>query len=185
MQAFMQNKKAFWSVVGVGGALLVALLFFLGTQIPAWLSPQTGKTMEPAASPTAMAEPGERQWDTLFGGECLVNFTDAWDDFFTVADCEDPHQAQLVFRGDLPEGTFPSEDELATQVAELCQRPGILDTAAATAYNDLKLQGSFPANSEQWDASRAYYCFVSRESGDDIEGSLQGTGPDDMASVQG
>ncbi len=183
--AFRKNKGAFWSVVSIGGALLVALLFFVGTQIPSWMSPDTGKKMEPAPSPTAMAEFGVQQWDTLFGGECLTNYTDAWDDYFTVAPCKLDHEAQLVFRGDFTEVDYPGEEELASKVTALCMRPGILDTANAASYNDLVLQGSFPANAEQWEASRAYYCFVSRSSGDPIAGgSLQGTGPDDIQTSE-
>ena len=119
--------------------------------------------------------------DTLFGGECLDPFSSPWAETFTVVDCAAPHAAQLVYRGGFDgdaAAAFPGEEALAGQINALCGTPGIVDLAAAAAFGELQLQGSFPVTAEQWEAGqRNYYCFVTQVSAEPITGSVAGPGP--------
>jgi hypothetical protein len=129
-----------------------------------------------APAPTAPQPAGVHAWNTMFGSECLEPYTSPWDEEFTVVDCAAPHTAQLVHRGIL-EGEsgspFPGEEALAEQINVLCSAPGVIDFAAAGAYDDLQLQGSYPVTAEQWDVGdRYFYCFTSRSSGEPLTTSL-------------
>jgi hypothetical protein len=146
-------------------------------------TPSAAPTEAPAA-PTEVTGPqpvGVHQWDTLFGGECLQPYESPWEEEFTVADCATPHAAQLVhrasFTGDAATA-FPGEAELAGQINLLCSATGVIDLAAASAYDDVQVQGSYPITEQQWSAgARDYYCFVSRASGEPLTASVAGPGP--------
>lgn len=183
-------------LLGVAGGLVLVLallaLFLLGTRLGsiAGAAPQPSASGSPSASPspspsaTALpagpVEPGLWAWDELLGGECLDPFEGPWAEEFTVVDCAEPHPAQLVFRGLLlpaVEGTtsepFPGAEELQTRVQTLCAAAGVVDLAAAGAYTDLQVQGTYPATVEQWDAGdRSYFCVVTRSSGEPLTGSV-------------
>lgn len=179
------TPKLWWWISGGLVALAVVIgLFFFGSRIGDLIA---GGAATPTPTPTPTPEAtaplpvGKHPWNTLFGGECLSPFKDAWEETYTVVDCAEPHAAQLVYRGDFggDETTvFPGETELANQINGLCTRPGVIDSATATAYPDLQMQGSFPVTKKQWtEDKRYYYCFVNRSSGDLINESLQGSGP--------
>ncbi|WP_395638051.1 hypothetical protein [Pseudolysinimonas sp.] len=186
-------------LAGVGGGLLAIIaiigLFLLGTRLPDLLGPAPAvATPTPTPTPTLTAlpigpvEPGTYDWDELLGGECLEPYDSvagAWGEEYTVVDCAEPHAAQMVFRAWFPAEVdpldpeaeperpdFPGVEELAAQISLLCSAPGVVNLAAAGAYSDVQIQGSYPVTEEQWDADPSYYCFVSRSSGEPLTGSV-------------
>jgi hypothetical protein len=186
-------------LAGVGGGLLAVIaliaLFLLGTRLPDLLGPAPAvATPTPTPTPTLTAlpigpvDPGTYDWDELLGGECLEPYdtvAGAWAEEYTVVDCAEPHGAQMVFRAWYPaeidpldpeaepeRPAFPGVDELDAQISLLCSAPGVVDLAAAGAYSDAQIQGSYPVTEEQWDADPSYYCFVSRSSGEPLTGSV-------------
>ncbi|MFD5865057.1 hypothetical protein ACFWGP_08895 [Agromyces sp. NPDC127015] len=185
------GKRGIRPLVWIAGALVALLviagLFWLGTQMSkgggaAASGTPTAETSEtPTPEPTAAQPAGVHAWDTLFGGECLEPYTDAWQQEFTVVDCATPHAAQLVYRGTLPgdaAAAYPGETELASQMNLLCTADGVIDVAAVSGMTDLQVQGAYPADAAQWDAgARYYYCFASRSSGEKLTASIAGPGP--------
>ena len=185
------GNRSVRTLIWVAGSLVVVLvlagLFYLGTQLAgggggspsAAGTPSASET--PVAAPTAVQPVGVHAWNTLFGGECVEPFGSVWDQEFTVVDCAAPHAAQLVYRGTLPgdaAAPFPGEEALGAQMAALCTADGVIDIAAASANPGLQVQGSFPVTEEQWAAGeRTFYCFANRAGGEQITGTLQGPGP--------
>ncbi len=186
-----RTQKILLAVAGGLVALLALFaLFLLGTRLGAIAAPAPTPTpsasSSPAPSPSATAlpagpvEPGVWLWNELLGGECLDPYDGAWSAQFTVVDCADEHPAQLASRGTLPpaaEGAtdepYPGAEALDTQVQQLCRAAGVVDLAAAGQYSDLQVEGTYPADAEQWAAGdRSYFCFVTRSSGDPLTGSV-------------
>ncbi|HZK59473.1 MAG TPA: large membrane associated protein, partial [Cryobacterium sp.] len=132
----------------------------------------------PTAPPAGPQAAGVHAWATLRGGECLQPYTSPWAEKFTVVGCAAPHAAQLVYRGVFAgdaSAAFPGETVLAAQINLLCTAPGVIDLAAARAYPDLQVQGSYPVTAEQWTSgTRHYYCFVSRSSAEPLTASIAG-----------
>lgn len=188
-------------LAGVGGGLLAIIaliaLFLLGTRLPDLLGPAPAvATPTPTPTPTRIAalpigpvEPGTYDWDELLGGECLEPYdvtTGAWAEEYTVVDCAVPHSAQMVFRAWFPAepadpedpdaepvwGAYPGSEALAAQISLLCSAPGVVDLAAASAYSDAQIQGSYPMAEEQWEIDPSYFCFVSRSSGEPLTTSV-------------
>ena len=176
-------------LISVAGGLLALLalvaLFFVGTRLPALFAHQTPvASTSPSASPTpsSTARPvgpvanGVHAWDELLGGECLNPFTNPWAEKFTVVDCATPHPAQMVFRGTFDtkaDPTFPGADKLQAQISLLCAAPGVINLAAAGAYSDAQVQGSYAVTEQEWaDGEHDYFCFVSRKSGQPLTGSV-------------
>lgn len=188
-------------LAGVGGGLLAIIaliaLFLLGTRLPDLLGPAPAvATPTPTPTPTRIAalpigpvEPGTYDWDELFGGECLEPYdvtTGAWAEEYTVVDCAVPHAAQMVYRAWFPPepvdpedpeaepawAEYPGPEALAAQISLLCSAPGVVDLAAASAYSDAQMQGSYPMTEEQWEVDPSYYCFVSRSSGEPLTTSV-------------
>ncbi|TFD32046.1 hypothetical protein E3T49_05040 [Cryobacterium cryoconiti] len=186
-----------WIAGGLALVVVLAALFFLGQSLVGGGDPAPVAVGTSSATPTPSATPteappapvevtgpqpaGEHAWDTLFGGECLQPYVSPWEEKFTVADCATPHAAQLVYRGVFAGDAataFPGEAELAGQINALCSAPGVIDPAAAAAYSDLQVQGSYPVTEEQWtDGARYYYCFVSLASGEPLTATVAGPGP--------
>lgn len=190
------------ALIGVGAGLLgiivLIALFLLGMRLPDLLGPAPAvATPTPTPTPTITALPigpvaagATYAWDELLGGECLDPYVDAWQQEYTVVDCVDPHPAQLVYRAWFPNPDadpadpripqtvrpgstdFPGVEDLQGQIAMLCSAAGVVDLAAAGAYADAQIQGSYPVTEEQWDTDPSYYCFVSRSSGEPLTGSV-------------
>jgi len=176
-------------LISVAGGLVALLalvaLFFVGTRLPSVFAhkPPVAST-SPSASPTPTSTAqavgpvanGVHAWGELLGGECLNPFTNPWAEKFTVVDCATPHPAQMVFRGTFDtktDPTFPGADKLQAQISLLCAAPGVIDLAAAGAYNDAQVQGSYPVTEEEWaQGEHDYFCFVSRKSGQPLTGSV-------------
>jgi hypothetical protein len=183
--------------------VLVALFFLgtklprAETAPAAVATPKASATPTPSPTPTVLpAGPlaaGSYKWDQLLGGECLEPFTSPWAEKFTVVDCTVPHPAQMVARGVFAEtppaagdgsapatpsvggeaSSYPGADALQAQINLLCTTPGVIDFAAAGAYNDIQILGSYPATDKQWaDGERSYFCFVTRSSGEPLTGSV-------------
>lgn len=187
-------------LAGVGGGLLAVIaliaLFLLGTRLPDLVGPAPAvATPTPTPTPTITAlpigpvAPGFYEWDELLGGECLDPYdttTGAWGEEFTVVDCAAPHAAQMVYRAwfppavvdpenpqvGKPDDPFPGVEALQAQITLLCSAAGVVDLAAAGAYADVQVQGSYPVTEEQWDADPSYFCFVNRSSGEPLTGSV-------------
>lgn len=188
-------------LAGVGGGLLAVIaliaLFLLGTRLPDLLGPAPAVVASPTPTPTPTrtplaigpVEPGTYDWDDLLGGECLEPYdveAGAWGEEFTVVDCATPHAAQMVFRAWIPPAPadpedpeaepvwaeFPGAEALQAQITLLCSAPGVVDLAAAGAYSDTQVQGSYPVTEEQWETDPSYYCFVSRSSGEALTTSV-------------
>jgi hypothetical protein len=180
------------ALIGVAVAVIAALalvaLFFLGTRLPTLLaahaspSPTPTRTATPTPTPTPTVAPvgpvaaGVHGWNELRGGECLDPYTNPWAEKFTVVDCAVAHPAQMVFRGTFDPATvptFPGAAALQTQISLLCAAPGVLDLAAAGAYADAQVQGSYPVTQQEWTAGQHdYFCFISRAAGQPLTGSV-------------
>ena len=188
-------------LAGVGGGLLAVIvligLFLLGTRLPDLLGPAPAVIASPTPTPTPTrtplaigpVEPGTHDWNELLGGECLQPYdaeAGAWAEEYTVVDCATPHAAQMVFRAWFPAepvdpeapdaepvwAEYPGAEALQTQISLLCSAPGVVDLAAASAYTDAQVQGSYPMTQEQWESDPSYYCFVSRSSGEPLTTSV-------------
>jgi hypothetical protein len=147
-------------------------------------SPTPSETPSPSPSAPPVTEvaavgplaPGTHSWEKLRGGECLTGYETPWAEEFTVVDCAVPHPAQMVHRGVFGPGdasAYPGIDALQAQINLLCSAPTVIDFAAAGAYNDIRVAGSFAATSQEWAAGhRDYFCFVTRGSGEPLTGSV-------------
>jgi hypothetical protein len=178
-----RTQRVLLSVAGVLVAVLALVaLFFVGTRLPALLKAAPAAATSPTSSPSSGASPigpvanGVHPWTALRGGECLDPYTSPWADTFTVVDCATPHPAQMVFRGtfDTPaDQGYPGVDALQAQIPALCAAPGIINLAAAGAYADAQVQGSYAVNDQQWaEGEHDYFCFVSRSSGQPLTASV-------------
>ena len=186
-----------WIALGVAALLVLVGLFFLGTRLPSLFggpaaapAPTVTPTETPTETPTPTpteppaedvvtvgpVAPGEHKWNALLGGECLEPYATPWAENFTVVDCAAPHKAQMVFTAPVtsdPAAPYPGEAEIASQIALWCSAPGVLDAAAAGAFTDLQVQGTYPVSEEQWaDGERNYFCFLSRSTGEPLTGTL-------------
>ncbi|MCU1404672.1 MAG: hypothetical protein JWQ43_975 [Glaciihabitans sp.] len=180
------GHKALMIIAGIlAAALILILLFLLGTRLgdQSMKNAASETTPTPTPTATATAEPGtgpvaagDYDWDELRGGECLQPFDSAWDEEFTVVDCAEEHTAQLVKSGTLPEAdsvSFPGVTALQTEVNAFCAAPDVLNYGLAGAVSDLQMSSSFPADEAAWSAGeRGYYCFVDRVSGEPIPGDI-------------
>ena len=191
---FGRTQKILMAVAGaLIGILALIVLFFLGTRLPDLLGPAPVITASPTPSASAdveeaigPVEPGEYLWSELLGGECLEPYTDAWQTQYTVVDCAEPHTGQLVFRGsyqpepeegdeDSPATTaplipFPGVETLQAEIDGLCAANGVVNVEAFNNLRDVTMQGSYPATAEQWAADPSYRCFVTRSSGEPLDG---------------
>jgi hypothetical protein len=170
---------------GILAVLAIVALFFVGARLPDLLGPAPA-VVAPTGSPSPSASPGialgpvapgEYAWDELLGGECVDPYVDPWQSTFVVVDCADPHPAQMVHRGVIPEdldvtGLYPGEDVLQPQIIAFCRGRGIFDPAMVGGLADAVVQASYPTE-EVWDeGGRDYFCFVTRSSGEPITGDL-------------
>lgn len=186
---FSKNQKLlFWLAGGLIALLVLAVLFVIGTKIPAApvpvaasksATPKVSTSPTPTPSVTGQAAAGVHLWSDLRGGECVDPFTNPFELKFTVVDCAAPHPAQMVFRATFPgEATaaYPGLDALQSQINLLCTAPGVIDLATAGAYSDIQFQASYAATTQEWTKGQHdYYCFVNRSGGEPITGSVAGT----------
>ncbi|MEJ1230401.1 MAG: septum formation family protein [Galbitalea sp.] len=173
--------------MGVAGGLILVLvlfgLFFLGTHLGAQqaLAAHAKPTAPASAVPTSAgtggpAAPGVQHWTALQGGECIQPFTSAWAVTFTVVPCTSDHDAEMVFKGKLPDPTdaaYPTSSQFQTEITPLCSASTAINYAAAGAVTDLQVSFSYPPSADSWQSGdRSYYCFVNRQSGGNLPGDL-------------
>lgn len=181
-------RTLIWVAGGLAVVLVIAGLYFFGTQLggddggaeQATGGASASASETPVAAPTAPQPAGVHAWDTLFGGECLDPFVDAWAGEFTVVDCAAPHAAQLVYRGTLPgdaAAPYPGEAELAAQMPILCQAAGVFEPTLVAGIGDLQVQGAFPLEAQWGEGQRTYFCFANRAGGEPLTGPINGPGP--------
>lgn len=172
----------------IAGTLLVlaavAGAFVFGQQVAEGDEPELVAVTEAPephmvfADLTGIAQPpGVWSWQELRGGECIAGFTGAFAEEFTVVSCAEPHEAQLVSAQHLSLDVglpYPGEEEVLVTARELCDVRDLVDYSVAENYADLVVDYSYPVTTEQWDAGeRGVYCFVTRQSGDEIDGDLR------------
>lgn len=126
---------------------------------------------------TGIAQPpGVWGWGDMRGGECIAGFSGAFAEEFTVVSCGEPHDAQLVNAQLLSRdggAAFPGEERVLASARELCDVGNLVDYSVAENYADLIIDYSYPVTTEQWDAGqRGVYCFVTRQSGQLLDGDL-------------
>ena len=180
------QKVLMWVAGSLVAVLALVALFLVGTRLPELLGPAPAVVMSPTITPTPTAtalplgpvDPGVYRWDELLGGECLDPYDGPWDEEFTVVDCAGSHPAQLATRGTFgaDDGLltpYPGIEALESQLNLLCTAPTVVDYAKANAYTDIQFEASFAVTSDDWVAGhRDYYCFLSRSSGGQLEGSI-------------
>jgi Septum formation len=175
-------------LLGVAAGLLAALIlvgmFFLGQHLgtaAAATKPTSASTGASSATPTPAgtggpATPGVQQWTALQGGECIQPFSSAWALTFTVVACTADHDAQMVFKGKLPDDShakYPSAAAFAQEITPLCSAPTAINYGAAASVTDLQVSFSYPPTTARWlSGDRTYYCFVNRVSGGNLPGDL-------------
>jgi hypothetical protein len=174
-------------LMGVAAGLIAALilvgLFLLGEHLgtPATATTASKGTNAPSATPTSAgsggpAAPGIQQWSALQGGECIQPFSSAWAVTFTVVACTADHDAEMVFKGSLPDSSetkYPTATQFKQEITPLCSDSTAINYAAAASVTDLQVSFSYPPNTTNWLAGdRTYYCFVDRVSGGNLPGDL-------------
>jgi hypothetical protein len=176
------QKVLLWVAGSLVAVLALLALFLVGTKLTGLLgpapavvaAPTTTSTPTPTEAPLGPVAPGEYQWDSLLGGECLNPYLGPWEQKYTVVGCNSPHAAQMVVRGTFgPDDGFatpyPGLEALQSQVNLLCTAPTVIDYAKAAAYTDIQFEASFAATADEWaSGDRDYYCFVSRSTGGDL-----------------
>ena len=71
---------------------------------------------------------------------------------------------------------YPGPDSLQSQINLLCTAPGVIDLGTAGAYNDIQVQASYAATTQELTKGQHdYFCFVNRAAGKPITGSVVGT----------
>jgi hypothetical protein len=167
---------------GLIGILILIAGFFLGEHVGSAQAAET-KPTKPGSSATPTpagtggpAAPGVQPWTALQGGECIQPFSSAWAQTFTVVACTADHDAEMIFKGKLPDSSsvpYPSATSFQKQLTGLCSAPTAVNYAAAAAVTDLQVSFSYPPNTAAWLAGdRTYYCFVDRVSGGNLPGDL-------------
>src|SRR5690606_32017101 len=149
-------------VAGSAVALFALFAFFIiGTKLPLLTGAGTSPSTEPTAPveterPQGPVAPRTYNWNELLGGECLDDFTGAWENEYTVVDCSVPHDAQLVVRAPVPVlagtgGAYPGVFDLQSRMNLLCTDVTVINYPAANNYHDVQFEASFPPNVEEWD----------------------------------
>jgi hypothetical protein len=169
------------------GTLALAAIYLAGTTNGAASQPDTDPVVTISTTPTSTAtttpsssvalvgpvDPGTYEWNELLSSECLEPFENAWEQEYTVVDCDTPHTGQMTARGTFEGDAFPGVDELASQINLLCASTKVINYKKAAVYDDIAITASYPTTEQEWaDGLHDYYCFVSRTSGDLITGTI-------------
>lgn len=178
--------RLLWVLAGLLAALTLLAIFLVARSVASDRASIAQPTAAPSAGapvvPTAPQPVGDHAWSTLFGGECVSPFASAWQASYTVVLCSQPHAAQLVGRGVLPDAAsapYPGLDALIATTGQLCRAPTVVDYSVAGGAKDIEISTSFAADAADWDAgNRTYYCFVSRLGGGELTTSIAAPRPD-------
>ena len=93
-----------------------------------------------------------------------------------IVECSDPHDNEVYYLFDLPDGSFPGTDAVETQAIDGC-------LAAFEPFVGLEYQSSIleiswlTPTSQSWDAGdREIVCFLFNLNFDKLNGSMRGSG---------
>ncbi|WP_285116727.1 hypothetical protein [Leifsonia sp. fls2-241-R2A-40a] len=130
----------------------------------------------PRPTPTQVATVPAQPVDTLRIGDCLQLYPSKSAAEYPVVDCSQPHIAQLLYKGTLPQAAdapFPGTETLDAQVLDLCGAPGRLDWNWVAVWNeDVQIDLRYPETAAQWTGgARTYYCFIYTFSRHELTGS--------------
>ena len=131
--------------------------FLLGKQSV----PVPTPTETPTPTPTAHAD-GVYSWEHLAPGDCVSDFSTAWQDTYTVVGCDTDHNGQMLVRAEFPDApaAYPGAKVLAAQVTKLCSDKANYDAKAAAEYPSIYFPGAYPMTEQEWMASPTYVCFA-------------------------
>ena len=124
------------------GLILALLLLIAGAIVGGfWFGKQSMTVATTVASPSHSVSPpkyGTVSWQNLKAGDCVIGFTNAWQDTYTVVSCDASHNAQLVAREIVPSAPddYPGVKVLAKEVSKLCSSPSLIDENGAKAEGD-------------------------------------------------
>lgn len=158
--------------------LILALLLLIAAAIFGgfWFGKQSAPTPSPTPTHTVTAHRfGSVSWEKLRSGDCVIGFTNAWQDTFTVVSCDADHSAQLLVRDTVPDAPaeFPGQKALATTVGKLCASPKLLDADAAKEYSELLIEIAYPQTDAEWAQAPRYDCFVTAATGQFLKTNLK------------
>ncbi|HEY5230560.1 MAG TPA: septum formation family protein, partial [Galbitalea sp.] len=177
------QKALMGAAAGLIAVLILIGSFFLGEHLgsAAAATPAAKRSSGPSSIPTSAGTggpvaPGVQPWTALQGGECIQPFSSAWAVTFTVVSCTADHDAQMVFKGKLPDTSatkYPTAAEFQQEITPLCSDSTAINYTAAAAVTDLQVSYSYPPTTASWLAgNRTYYCFIDRVSGGNLPGDL-------------
>ena len=150
--------------------LILALLLLIVAAVfgGLWFGKQSAPTPSPTPAHTVTAHRfGVVAWEKLRTGDCVIGFTNAWQDTLTVVSCDADHSAQLLLRDTVQDAPaeFPGQKALATTVGKLCASPALFDPTAAKAYSELLIEIAYPQTDAEWAQAPRYDCFVAAPTG--------------------
>ncbi|MFF1573182.1 septum formation family protein [Leifsonia sp. NPDC058292] len=132
--------------------------------------------LPPRQTRTPVATVPSQPVGSLAPGACLQTYDSKWADAYPVVDCSQPHIAQLLATGRLPQAadeTFPGTDALDKQVSDLCE-PSLDWDWVAVWNEDVQLDLRYPNTPEHWaTGARTYYCIVYTYSRNELTGSAR------------
>lgn len=122
--------------------------------------------------PTVPAQPVS----TLITGDCLQTYPSPWANGYPVVDCAEPHIAQVLSTGTLPQASgalFPGATAVRDEVNPLCSSTDLLNWDWVAIWNeDVQIDLRYPNTSAQWaSGARTYYCFIYTQSRHELTGS--------------
>ena len=157
--------------------LILALLLLIAAAVFGgfWFGKQSAPTPSPTQTHSVTAHRfGTVSWEKLRNGDCVIGFTNAWQDTYTVVSCDADHSAQLLVRDTVPDApaAYPGQKALSATVNKLCSSPELLDATAAKAYPELLIEIAYPQTDAEWAHSPRYDCFVTAPSGQFLKTNL-------------
>jgi hypothetical protein len=136
------------AALGVGGGLYWAAL-----------NPAPEPTVSNTPKPVKTERSGVTNWVELQRGDCIALFDSAWQDSYTLVNCEGAHKAQVLLSADLPRtASYPGADKLARQTAHLCAKKAPVDRTLLDNVPKLLVERNYPPTEEAWKAHPIYQC---------------------------
>lgn len=136
------------AALGVGGGLYWAAL-----------NPAPKPPVSSAPRPVKTDRSGVTNWVSLQRGDCIALFDSAWQDSYTLVNCEGAHKAQVLLSADLPTtANYPGADALARQTAYLCSHKAPIDRTLLENVPTLLVMRNYPPTEAAWKAHPIYQC---------------------------
>lgn len=158
-------------VAAVGVGVFVLLAFGASLVLRAGDEPEPPAVPTPTAGTVVGAE-------TLAVGDCLVlPSEDTFDDVRTLS-CTEPHDAEVFFVGDHPDGDYPSDETFEAFVDAQCLP--VFETYTGSAFDDQDVLdvGWFTPTSGAWDGGdREVVCHLTPADGSTTDRSWAGGNP--------